>query len=75
MAAVSLTNYDAKLVDAQRRQKLAEILQTQSAAPIDIQSYKGVQAAIPWTAVLAKALQGSLAGYQGKKADELLNLM
>ena len=71
MATVSLTNYDAKLVDAQRRQKLAEMLQTQSAAPIDIQSYKGVQAPIPWTAVLAKALQGGLAGYEGRKADEL----
>ena len=71
MAAVSLTNYDAKLVDAQRRQKLAEMLQTQANAPLDIQSYKGVQAPIPWTAVLAKALQGGVAGYQGKKADEL----
>jgi len=70
MAAVSLTNYDARLVDAQRRQKLAEMLQEQANAPFDIQSYKGVQAAIPWTAVLAKALQGGLAGYQGKKADE-----
>jgi hypothetical protein len=71
MAAVSLTNYDARLVDAQRRQKLAEMLQTQANAPLEIQSYKGVQAPIPWTAVLAKALQGGVAGYQGKKADDL----
>jgi hypothetical protein len=68
---VSLTNYDAKLIDAQRRQKLAEMLQTQANAPIDIQSYKGVQAPIPWTAVLAKALQSGVAGYEGNKADEL----
>jgi hypothetical protein len=68
---VSLTNYDAQVADAQRRQKMAEMLQEQANAPFDIQSYKGVQAPIPWTAVLAKALQGGLAGYQGKKADEL----
>jgi hypothetical protein len=67
---VSLTNYDAQLAAAQRQQKLAEMLQEQANAPIDVQSYKGVQAAIPWTAVLAKALQGGLAGYEGKKADE-----
>jgi len=46
------------------------MLQEQANAPFDIQSYKGVQAPIPWTAVLAKALQGGLAGYQGRKADE-----
>ena len=70
MATVSLTNYDAQLADAQRRQKLAEMLQEQANAPIDVQSYKGVQAAIPWTAVLAKALQSGVAAYQGRKADE-----
>jgi len=69
---VSLTNYDAQVADAQRRQKMAEMLQEQANAPFDIQSYKGVQAEIPWTAVLAKALQGGLAGYQGKKAQETL---
>ena len=71
MAQVSLTNYDAQLAEAQRRQKLAESLQEQANAPLDIQSYKGTQAAIPWTAVLAKALQGYAASYQGEKADEL----
>lgn len=70
MANVSLINYDAQLAAAQRRQKLAESLQEQADAPIDIQSYKGVQAAIPWTAVLAKALQGYAAGYQGNKASK-----
>lgn len=70
MPNVSLTNYDAQLAAAQRRQKLAESLQEQADAPIDIQSYKGVQAAIPWTAVLAKALQGYAAGYQGNKASK-----
>jgi hypothetical protein len=67
---VSLTNYDEQLAAAQRRQKLSEMLQEQANAPIDIQSYKGVQAPIPWTAVLAKALQSGVAGYQGKKAAE-----
>ena len=70
MAQVSLTNYDAQLAEAQRRQKLAEMLQEQANAPFDIQSYKGVQAPIPFTAVLAKALQGGMAGYQSRKADE-----
>jgi hypothetical protein len=69
---ISLTSYDAQIADAQRRQKMAEMLQEQANAPFDIQSYKGVQAPIPWTAVLAKALQGGLAGYQGKKAQETL---
>ena len=67
---VSLTNYDEQLAAAQRRQKLSEMLQEQANVPIDIQSYKGVQAPISWAAVLAKALQGGVAGYQSKKADE-----
>jgi hypothetical protein len=70
MAQVSLTNYDAQLAEAQRRQKLSEMLQEQANAPLDIQSYKGIQAPIPWTAVLAKALQGYAAGYQGDKASK-----
>jgi len=69
MANVSLTSYDAQLADAQRRQKMAEMLQAQANAPFDIQSYKNIQAPIPFTAVLAKALQGGLAGYQSKKAE------
>ena len=68
---ISLTSYDSQLAAAQRRQKLAEMLQEQANAPIEIQSYKGIQAPIPFTAVLAKALQSGLAGYQGRKADEL----
>ena len=70
MAQVSLTNYDAQLAEAQRRQKLAEMLQEQANAPLEIQSYKGIQAPIPWTAVLAKALQGGVAAYQNKKASK-----
>jgi len=68
---ISLTSYDAQLANAQRRQKMAEMLQAQANAPFDIQSYKGIQAPIPFTAVLAKALQGGLAGYQSKKAGDL----
>ena len=62
MPNISLTSYDSQLADAQRRQKMAEMLQEQANAPFDIQSYNGIQAPIPWTAVLAKALQGGLAG-------------
>lgn len=72
MPNVSLTSYDAQLADAQRRQKMAEMLQEQANAPFDIQSYKGVQAPIPFTAVLAKALQSGAAAYQGRKAQETL---
>lgn len=70
MPNVSLTSYDAQLADAQRRQKMAEMLQEQANAPFDIQSYKGVQAPIPWTGVLAKALQGFGGAYLNSKADE-----
>jgi hypothetical protein len=68
--SISLTNYDQQLAEVKRRQALAQMLQEQANAPIDIQSYKGVQAAIPWTAVLAKALQGGVAAHQARKAEK-----
>lgn len=71
MPNVSLTaGYDAQLADLKRRQAIAQALQEQANAPLEIQSYKGIQAPIPWTAVLAKALQGGVAGYQQKKLAE-----
>ncbi len=54
--------YEAQKADIARRQKYAEILQQQAFQPIEISSYQGVQAPIPATAILAKALQG---GYKG----------
>jgi len=70
MAAVSLTDYGSQQAEIQRRQKLAQMLSEQGQQDIPIQSYNGIQAAIPWTAVLAKALNSGLGAYQEKKAAE-----
>ena len=73
MGTVNLTapqSYAQQLAQAAYQQKMAEALQAQSDAPIDIQSYKGIQAPIPWTAVLAKALQGFGGAYMQKRALE-----
>ena len=56
MATVSLTNYASQVAEIERQKKLAELLQQQAQQPIEIQSYKGIQAPIPWSAVLAKVL-------------------
>jgi hypothetical protein len=56
MANVSLTNYASQVAEIERQKKLAELLQQQAQQPIEIQSYKGTQAPIPWSAVLAKVL-------------------
>ena len=56
MATVSLTNYASQVAEIERQKKLAEMLQQQAQQPIEIQSYKGTQAPIPWSAVLAKVL-------------------
>jgi hypothetical protein len=68
MPQVSLTDYGSQLAEIQRRQKLADILTQQAEQPIEIQSYKGTQAPIPWTAVLAKALQGYAGTWEARKA-------
>lgn len=70
---ISLTNYDAQLADAQRRQKLAELLQSQADQPIEIQSYKGIQAPISPMAGLAKVLEGLTGVYGEKKAAKELD--
>lgn len=56
MANVSLTSYASQLAEIDRQKRLANLLQTQAQEPIEIQSYKGTQAAIPLTSVLAKLL-------------------
>jgi len=63
-------SYDQQLAQAAYQQKMAEALQAQSDAPLDIQSYKGIQAPIPWTAVLAKALEGYGGNVMQKRALE-----
>jgi hypothetical protein len=73
MQNISLTaapSYAEQLAKAQYQQKMAEMLQQQSQAPIDIQSYKGTQAPIPWTAVLAKVLQSYGGNVMQKRALE-----
>lgn len=61
--------YEAQKADIARRQKYAEILQQQAFQPIEISSYQGIQAPIPATAILAKALQGLGAGVLEQQAE------
>lgn len=70
MAAISLTDFTSQQADIQRRQKLAEMLSEQGNQEIPIQSYNGIQAAIPWTAVLAKALQAGAGAYIAHKSSD-----
>lgn len=56
------------MADAQRQMLLAEQLRQQSQQDIPVQSYKGIQAPIPWTAVLGKALQAAAANYKEASA-------
>lgn len=72
MPNISLTDFKATQEAAERRKRLATALQEQAVAPIQIQSYNGIQAPIPVTEVLVKALQGYLGGRQQKKAEEAL---
>lgn len=67
MPNLSLTNYDPRIAELQRQQKLAELLQTQSQQPIQIQSYKGIQAPISPLEGLAKVLQAYASASKGKK--------
>lgn len=70
MAAVSLTDYTSQQAELARRQKLADLLTSQGQGDIPIQSYNGTQAAIPWTAVLAKALQTGAGAYMSRRAND-----
>jgi len=56
--------YEAQATSIERRQKLADLLQQQARSPIEIQSYKGIQAPIATTAGLAKVLDSIMAGYE-----------
>jgi hypothetical protein len=56
MPTISLTDTTSQIAELQRRQKLAEALAAQGAAPIEVQSYKGIQAPISPFSVLAKVL-------------------
>ena len=56
--------YEAQTASIERRQKLADLLQQQARSPIEIQSYKGIQAPIATTAGLSKVLDSIMAGYE-----------
>ena len=72
MPQVSLTDFRATQEAAERQKRMAAALREQSTAPIQVQSYNGIQAPIPWTEVLAKALAGYGANRKERKADEAL---
>jgi hypothetical protein len=72
MPTVSLTDYKATQEAAERQKRLAAALREQSTSPIQVQSYNGIQAPIPWTEVLARALSGYAANRKEAKAEEAL---
>ena len=70
MPDISLTDYSSQLAANARQQRMAELLQQQSMEPIQVMSAGGVQAPIPWTAVLAKVLQSGAGAYASNKAEK-----
>jgi hypothetical protein len=72
MPQVSLTDYRATQEAAERQKRLAAALREQSTSPIQVQSYDGIQAPIPFAEVLARALSGYAANRKEAKADEAI---
>jgi hypothetical protein len=72
---ISLTDYDSQMADIARRQRMALALQEQAAAPIEIQSYKGIQAPIPTLSILSKALKSYVGARGERKASEEKGLL
>lgn len=67
---VDLNPYSSQIAEVQRRQRMAQLLQQQGAAPFESQTASGRVIPIsPWQ-VLAKALQTGLGAYQGSQADK-----
>jgi len=63
--------YQAELARIADQQRMAEMLQAQSQAPTERYSYKGIEARTPFTAGLAKALQGFGGAYfQGQAREQ-----
>ncbi len=62
--------YQAELAKIADQQRMAEMLQAQSQAPIERYSYKGIEARTPATAGLAKLLQGFGGAYFQGQARE-----
>ena len=70
MPDISLTDYSSQLAANARQQRMAELMQQQALEPIQVMSAGGVPAPIPWTAVLAKALQSGAGVYASNRADK-----
>ena len=70
MPDISLTDYSSQLAANARQQRIAELLQQQAMEPIQVMSAGGVQAPIPWTAVLAKVLQSGAGAYKASRAEK-----
>ena len=70
MADINLTDYTSQLAANARQQRMAELMQQQAMEPIQVMSAGGVPAPIPWTAVLAKALQSGAGVYASNRADK-----
>jgi hypothetical protein len=68
MAAVDLTPYDVRSAQIAQQQKLAQLLAQQAQAPIEVGSYKGIQAPISPYSGINKILQNVLAAYDEKKS-------
>jgi hypothetical protein len=69
--SVSLSgDYATQLAMLQQRQKMAQMLQEQAVAPIEVQSYNGIQAPISNLSILAKALQGFGGAYLSNQATK-----
>ena len=62
--------YQAEMAKIADQRRMAEMLQAQSQAPTERFSYKGIEARTPFTAGLAKALQGLSGAYFQKQARE-----
>ena len=72
MPQISLTDYRATQEAAERQKRMAAALREQSTSPIQVQSYNGIQAPIPFAEVLAKALAGYGANRKEAKADKAI---
>ena len=68
--AVSLTDYASQMAEAARARRMAEALQAQANAPIEMQNVNGNPVPISGYSVLAKMLAGYAGGRKERKADE-----
>ena len=68
--AVSLTDYASQTAEAARARRVAQMLQEQAAAPIEVQTANGNPVPISNYSVLAKLLAGYAGGRKERMADK-----